>query len=235
MKRLNYLPILSIIIVSTIFLLNNPAKAEMVNITSYDILNTPTDGFGGWHHTYNGTIDITTPEKVLVTDNSGTNYPGSLANYSEGQGTLNDGITGTGIANTQLFATNYAPEIKLYFDQSYLLDNITLFSHEGGSGSTVTGNITYFNITAGTTTLTFASESASEDNHEFATLAGTLIGAEAIDCITISSFQTGGLEPYFMAISEIRLQGTPIPIPGAVWLLGTGLCGLVAIKRRFKK
>jgi hypothetical protein len=31
------------------------------------------------------------------------------------------------------------------------------------------------------------------------------------------------------------VNGTPVPIPGAVWLLGSGLLGLVAIRRRFKK
>jgi hypothetical protein len=29
--------------------------------------------------------------------------------------------------------------------------------------------------------------------------------------------------------------GAPVPIPGAVWLLGSGLIGLVAIRRRFRK
>ena len=29
--------------------------------------------------------------------------------------------------------------------------------------------------------------------------------------------------------------GNPVPIPGAVWLLGSGLIGLVAARRRFKK
>jgi hypothetical protein len=30
-------------------------------------------------------------------------------------------------------------------------------------------------------------------------------------------------------------NGPPVPIPGAVWLLGSGLIGLVGIRRRFKK
>jgi hypothetical protein len=28
---------------------------------------------------------------------------------------------------------------------------------------------------------------------------------------------------------------TPVPIPGAVWLFGAGLMGLVGIRRRFQK
>ena len=35
---------------------------------------------------------------------------------------------------------------------------------------------------------------------------------------------------------EINLSSTaPVPIPGAIWLLGTGLIGIVGIRRKFKK
>ena len=37
------------------------------------------------------------------------------------------------------------------------------------------------------------------------------------------------------AISNVRIYGNPVPIPAAVWLLGSGLLGLVGIRRRFKK
>lgn len=30
-------------------------------------------------------------------------------------------------------------------------------------------------------------------------------------------------------------EASPVPVPGAVWLLGSGLVGLVALRRRFKK
>ncbi len=39
---------------------------------------------------------------------------------------------------------------------------------------------------------------------------------------------TGG---YYLGM----VSGNPVPIPGAVWLLGSGLLGLVAIRRRMKK
>ena len=32
-----------------------------------------------------------------------------------------------------------------------------------------------------------------------------------------------------------RFETAPVPIPGAVWLLGTGLIGIVGIRRKFKK
>jgi hypothetical protein len=43
-----------------------------------------------------------------------------------------------------------------------------------------------------------------------------------------------GEGPYALAVHEGNI-GAPVPIPGAVWLLGSGLVGLVAIRRRFKK
>jgi len=33
----------------------------------------------------------------------------------------------------------------------------------------------------------------------------------------------------------LRIEYTAVPIPAAAWLLGSGLIGLVAIRRKFKK
>jgi len=35
-------------------------------------------------------------------------------------------------------------------------------------------------------------------------------------------------------LNELQAYGQPVPIPGAVWLLGSGLIGLVGLRRRFK-
>jgi hypothetical protein len=43
-----------------------------------------------------------------------------------------------------------------------------------------------------------------------------------------SEQNTGGVESY---IDNFRV----VPIPGAVWLLGSGLVGLVVIRRKFGK
>ena len=39
----------------------------------------------------------------------------------------------------------------------------------------------------------------------------------------------------FTGLSEVQFNGSPVPIPGAVWLLGTGLAGLAGIRIRRKK
>jgi asparagine N-glycosylation enzyme membrane subunit Stt3 len=36
----------------------------------------------------------------------------------------------------------------------------------------------------------------------------------------------------YTGLSEVQFNGSPVPIPGAIWLLGSGLLGLVAIRRR---
>jgi hypothetical protein len=36
-------------------------------------------------------------------------------------------------------------------------------------------------------------------------------------------------------INDFQITGNPVPIPGAVWLLGSGLIGLVKFRRKLKK
>jgi hypothetical protein len=47
--------------------------------------------------------------------------------------------------------------------------------------------------------------------------------------VSFNSFEGGG------AANGPYLDVQPVPIPAAAWLLGSGLLGLVAIRRRFKK
>ncbi len=42
-------------------------------------------------------------------------------------------------------------------------------------------------------------------------------------------------ERVYVYFHEINFEGTAVPIPSAIWLLGSGLFGLVGIKRKFKK
>ena len=39
---------------------------------------------------------------------------------------------------------------------------------------------------------------------------------------------------YFM-VDDIVVTGNPVPVPAAAWLLGSGLLGIAALRRRFKK
>ncbi len=55
------------------------------------------------------------------------------------------------------------------------------------------------------------------------TLGGTVIGTDFNNNYAETSFYT-----------HVSLEQNPVPIPGAVWLLGSGLLGLVAVRRRKK-
>ncbi|HOD36485.1 MAG TPA: VPLPA-CTERM sorting domain-containing protein [Syntrophales bacterium] len=46
-------------------------------------------------------------------------------------------------------------------------------------------------------------------------------------------YAVGALHPAYFAVEGT--EGSVVPIPGAAWFLGSGLVGLVAIRRRFRK
>lgn len=46
-----------------------------------------------------------------------------------------------------------------------------------------------------------------------------------------------GIEVTFSGVSPVSItfNNSPVPIPGAIWLLGSGLVGLVGFRKKFKK
>ena len=77
-----------------------PTLAAPIAISSYSIQDAVISGYGGWAHTFSGTI---TPVRSFTNGIGGP--PGVVANYDNGSGTLNDGIIGTGPSNTELFVS----------------------------------------------------------------------------------------------------------------------------------
>ncbi|MCE5262202.1 MAG: VPLPA-CTERM sorting domain-containing protein [Deltaproteobacteria bacterium] len=94
--------------------------------------------------------------------------------------------------------------------------------------------------------LSFPTAGGQQDNGRFGldnsitfTITGTGITAASFDFLNTANAAhvgahlagiPGGLSG---AVGDVNLN--PVPIPAAVWLLGSGLLGLVAIRRRFKK
>jgi hypothetical protein len=77
--------------------------------------------------------------------------------------------------------------------------------------------------TAGSTSQTFPSTSSSNNVWKHCTMTFTASGPTTISL-------TGNTGLYYIGLDNV----TVVPVPAAVWLLGTGLVGLV-VRRRFKK
>ena len=182
------------------------ASASAQTVTSYNIRDAAESGFGGWSHAYGGTITNT---------GSGTanGFAFDRANYSGGSGTLNDGITGTGINDTQLLAnsSDANPRITLVLDGSYSIDDITMCSNT--SGNSIPGTIRGCDVTINGVTESFAT-SEPTDNDEFIDLSGSSLDGLASTSVTLSNFTHDGsnsLDEMF-SISEILVNGTPASI-----------------------
>ena len=59
------------------------------------------------------------------------------------------------------------------------------------------------------------------------TLAKRLAAGQTIDFLVYGAYYNGNTP------LELIIESSPVPIPGAVWLLGSGLLGLIGLKRRF--
>jgi len=68
------------------------------------------------------------------------------------------------------------------------------------------------------------------DTHAWYLYNLTALGWTGVEDITIT-----GLWPDQGAFSHVTLYGTPVPIPAAAWLLGSGMLGLLGIRRRMIK
>ncbi|MBF0413330.1 MAG: VPLPA-CTERM sorting domain-containing protein [Desulfamplus sp.] len=65
-------------------------------------------------------------------------------------------------------------------------------------------------------------------NEGFQTYTTTFL----VDSETTLSFEGLGNDNMGLLLDNVVLSGTPTPVPAAVWLLGSGLAGLVALRRK---
>lgn len=186
-----------------------PPKSGM--ITGYDIQNAVVSGFGGWSHYYTGRIKKVKSidfRNIDVVDNLGT-----LANYSRGQGTLNDGLIALDNQATQLFAieeTDGTPirvSITVYFDKPYRLSSLSLYAYPY-YGNNQRNNLTGLTVTAGTVSHPFATTLVGANlETAYVDFAGSPITAQYVDRVTLSGFTTDAVNDpngrYFFGISEM--------------------------------
>jgi hypothetical protein len=141
--------------------------------------------------------------------------PGFSINEIGGSGVIHDGVyenvVYVGEPRYQVF--NYAPGMFAFggwFDLQ-----------PGGPGSGINMYINDDN------TFVISIPSTAEGQFYGFVADGTFTGVRLEDALGVGGFQ----ETYY----AIDVAMAPVPIPGAAWLLGSGLLGLVAIRRRFKK
>ncbi|MCU1334799.1 MAG: putative exosortase interaction domain protein [Bryobacterales bacterium] len=200
--------------------------AEPITISSYDITDAMVSGWGLWAHTYSGTI---TP--IGVFDGS------AVADYSGGSGTLNDDIIGTSASDTQLFEQGQTvqPVITLFLPGLYTIGSIILYG--GPTNNIYPGVITGVTVGIGASSSAislspFGPRAASgQPINDFATIIGTSLQGIPTTTITLSNFTGTVFEGHF-SITEIQIDSeifVPAPEPADIWLIGSGLLGLLAV------
>jgi hypothetical protein len=141
--------------------------------------------------------------------------------YSAGYGGLiaGDTVTVTGI-----------------FDDSALIGGTGTILFGSGSGNSLSidaGNLTFTEANDSTYALTGASLTLASGDlsiFDYAAISGTNGAPANFD----SFFLSFGADIDLVGTWRTTVQMTPVPIPAAVWLFGSGLLGLVGIARRKK-
>jgi hypothetical protein len=206
------------------------ANAGLITVESYDITNTNLSTHGSWQHTYDGNMTL-----------DGTSY-----DYTNGSGTLNDGIIGTTDDNTHLFNSSLNSVITLFFSETVTLSNFNLYSFANG-GNSIPGNISDINIHYNNTLYSLAStgfggpSGGNANAHEAFDVSGSVLDGLALDQLTFS-INTNTLTSYssYYSISEVEVFGeasgqgnVSVPEPSTLAIFALGIIGLAS--RRFKK
>jgi hypothetical protein len=194
-----------------------------IYVVGYDIQNAVTSGsFVQWYNTYSGIVTPTGTMTVTLPDSVTT---ATLANYSGGRGTLNDGVVGIGPTDTELFATAAQPVITLYLDNTYTMQSINLESFS--LYNVIPGNIYGVTVTInGNSEILGTSITIDNANNLCSSIldvGGSSLAGIAANQITLSDFLTSGPYSPVFCLGEIAVTGSPIPEPSAISLLGMGI------------
>jgi len=204
-----------LLVIATIFAmtLSCAVSAATQQITSYDIAQTPESGFGCWFHTYTGTITDTgyTVSGSVSCSPDPTPNQARVLNYSNGSGTLNDGLFDT----TQLLMTRtddqgqpLKPVITLHLGGVFTINEIRLL--RGNNSFT---DITGATVQIGITELPLIPTPIGGDPRSvLLDLRGTPLAGIPTNQITLQNFSASisGSPIDQFGIGEIEVDGTEV-------------------------
>ncbi len=186
------------------------ASAATLQITSYDIEQTPENGFGCWFHNYTGTI-TDTGHTVSGSVNCSPSNPARVLNYSNGSGTLNDGLFDT----THLLMTRtddqgqpMQPVITVHLGGIYTINEIRLL--KGNSSFT---DITGATVQIGGTAIPFLSTPVGGDPLSvLLDLRGTALAGIPTNQLAVKNFTASffGSPIDQFGIGEVEVDGSDV-------------------------
>ena len=202
----------ALVVIATVFCVSVPTQASLV--INFDDLSTPNnDGGQLWGSvpsnyqgfTWAGSWEVAEQNSYKTTYGNSYNFP------SQYNAAYND--TGS-LTMTLTSSTPFNFESALF--STYAQNNS--FASFSATTLTITG---YLNNVAVGSPITFNLKSNMFESQS--------INLNDIDKVT---FTANGAAKWWLMDN---LTYTPVPIPAAVWLLGTGLIGLVGLRRNFQR
>ena len=139
------------------------------------------------------------------------------------------------------YSGGYAGSLALFNNYQWLTTTLTKddntpfsmvsidLSRQGGGAPVAGGSVNFTGIKSNNSTVTQTFTYSDALAFQTFLFSSDFNDLKTLFWISASADQ----DPQFDNIT--MSPSTPVPLPGAVWLLGSGLLGLVAIRRRYKK